>query len=232
MMLCLPDVLKRDELERIRAALAAGEFVDGRATTGALGRRVKNNLQLPQDSDATRVLAQIIEGALRRHIMFDWAVWPKRIDGIRFSRYDPGMEYGAHIDNALMGRRRAARDQDAPVPLRGDVAFTVFLSDPTDYDGGELVIESPLGPQEIKLAAGEAVVYPASTLHRVARVTRGRRLAAAGWVQSQIRDPAQREILYDLERLKRFLAEKLPDAQEATLVFKTQSNLLRMWAEP
>jgi len=225
MMLCIPEVLTREELDRIRATLAAAEFVDGRATTGVLGVRVKNNRQLARESDVARTLAPIIEAALRRHYLFDWSAWPKRIEGVLFSRYDPGMQYGAHIDNALMGRQRT----DA---ARSDIAFTVFLSDPTEYDGGELVIESPLGPQEVKLAAGEAVLYPASTLHRVAEVTRGQRLVAVGWVQSLVRDPAQREILYDLERIKRLLTQKMPDAPETTLVFKTQSNLLRLWAEP
>ncbi|HZF33408.1 MAG TPA: 2OG-Fe(II) oxygenase, partial [Candidatus Angelobacter sp.] len=112
------------------------------------------------------------------------------------------------------------------------VAFTIFLGDPADYDGGELVIESPLGTQEVKLAAGEAVVYPASSVHRVAQVTRGQRLAAIGWAQSQVRDPAQREILYDLERIKRLMAERLPDAPETDWAFKVQANLLRMWADP
>jgi PKHD-type hydroxylase len=224
MMLCIPEVLKREELDRIRAVLAGAEFVDGRATTGVLGKRVKNNRQLARDSDAAKTLAPIVEAALRRNYLFDCAVWPKQFGGFLFSRYDSGMQYGAHIDNALMGRQHGEA-------ARSDVAFTVFLSDPTSYDGGELVIESPLGPQEVKLAAGEAVVYPASTLHRVAEVTRGQRFVAAGWAQSLIRDPAQREILYDLERVKRSLVEKMPDAPEATLVFKTQSNLLRMWSE-
>jgi PKHD-type hydroxylase len=229
MMLCIPDVLTREELDRIRAALVSVEFIDGRATTGVLGRRVKNNRQLPRESEAAKALAPIVETALRRHYLFDWAVWPKRIDGILFSRYDLGMHYGPHIDNALMG---PSRTMGGGSQSRSDVAFTVFLSNPTEYDGGELVIESPLGPQEVKLAAGEAVIYPASTLHRVADVTRGSRLVAVGWVQSLVRDPVHREILYDLERLKRFVTEKIPGAPEATLLFKTQSNLLRLWAEP
>lgn len=223
MMLCIPDVLTREELQRIRTELNACAFVDGRTTTGFLGRRVKNNLQVPRDTEAAKGLARAVEAALRRNAMFDWAVWPKRIAGILFSRYDPGMQYGSHLDNAIMAK---------PEAMRSDVAFTVFLCDPVEYDGGELVIESPLGPQEVKLAAGEAVVYPASTLHRVAEVTRGQRIVAAGWVQSLVRDPAQREILFDLERMKRGLAEKLPDAPETNWAFKTQSNLLRMWAEP
>jgi PKHD-type hydroxylase len=223
MMLCIPEVLTRAELERLRTALAGAEFADGKATAGYRGRRVKNNLQLSRENAVGKDIAPIIEQALWRNATFGWAVWPKQIRGILFSRYEPGMGYGNHVDNAIMGKASL---------WRSDIAFTLFLADPTDYDGGELIIESPLGAQEVKLAAGEAVVYPASSVHRVAEVTRGQRLAAVGWVQSQVRDPAQREILYDLERIKRLLAERLPDAPETDLAFKTQSNLLRMWADP
>jgi PKHD-type hydroxylase len=223
MMLCIPEVLTRAELERLRTALAGAEFADGKATTGYRARRVKNNLQLARDNAVGKEIAPLIEQALWRSETFGWAVWPKQIRGILFSRYEPGMGYGNHVDNAIMGKASL---------WRSDVAFTIFLADPTDYDGGELVIESALGAQEVKLAAGEAVVYPASSVHRVAQVTRGQRLAAIGWVQSQVRDPAQREILYDLERIKRLLAERLPEAPETDWAFKTQANLLRMWADP
>ena len=167
-------------------------------------------------------LVPMIERALRRNETFSWAVWPEQIRGIRFSRYEPGMLYGNHVDNAIMGKSNA---------WRSDVSFTIFLNDPTDYDG-ELVIESTLGAQAIKLSGGEALVYPSSIVHRVVEVTRGQRLAAIGWVQSRVRDPAQREILYDLERIKRLMAERLPDLPETDWVFKTQANLLRMWADP
>jgi len=223
MMLCIPEVLTRAELERLRTTLAGAEFADGKVTAGYRGRRVKNNLQLSRENAAGNDMALIIEQALWRNETFGWAVWPKQIRGILFSRYEPGMSYGNHVDNAIMGKANL---------WRSDVAFTVFLADPADYDGGELVIESPLGAQEIKLAAGEAVVYPASSVHRVAEVTRGQRLAAVGWVQSQVRDSAQREVLWDLERIKRLMATRLPDAPETDLAFKTQANLLRMWADP
>ncbi len=223
MMLCIPEVLTREELERLRTALAGAEFVDGKATTGYRARRVKNNLQLSRENAVGNELAPLIEQALWRNETFAWAVWPKQVRGILFSRYEPGMQYGNHVDNAIMGKGN---------PWRSDVAFTIFLGDPMDYDGGELMIESPLGAQEVKLAPGEAIVYPSSSVHRVAEVTRGQRLAAIGWVQSQVRDPAQREILYDLERIKRLMAERLPDAPETDWAFKTQSNLLRMWADP
>ena len=223
MMLCIPEILTREELQRLRTALAGAEFVDGKVTTGYRGRRVKNNLQLPQENTVAKDLVPMIERALRRNQTFAWAVWPKQVRGILFSRYEPGMQYGDHVDNAIMGKGNL---------WRSDVSFTIFLGDPTDFDGGELVIESPLGAQEVKLAAGEAVVYPSSSVHRVAEVTRGQRLAAIGWAQSQVRDPAQREILYDLERIKRLMAEELPDAPETDWAFKTQANLLRMWADP
>jgi len=223
MMLCIPEVLTRAELEQLRAALAGADFADGKATAGYRGRRVKNNLQLSRENAVGKEIAPLVERALWRNETFARAVWPKQIRGILFSRYEPGMQYGNHVDNAIMGKAN---------PWRSDVAFTIFLGDPADYDGGELVIESPLGTQEVKLAAGEAVVYPASSVHRVAQVTRGQRLTAIGWAQSQVRDPAQREILYDLERIKRLMAERLPDAPETDWAFKVQANLLRMWADP
>lgn len=223
MIYCVPEVLTRDEIGTLRHTLASAVFVDGKTTTGSRARRVKNNRQIPRDAPGVKPLAELVEKALRRHRLFNWTVWPKRIGGILFSRYDPGMEYGDHVDNAIFGTTD---------PMRTDVSFTLFLSDPLDYDGGELTIESPLGGQEVKLAAGEVVLYPSSTLHRVAPVTRGCRFAAVGWVESLIRDPARREILYDLERIKRFMADKLPDAPETDWAYKTQANLLRMWADP
>jgi PKHD-type hydroxylase len=222
-MQCIPEILKHDELQKLQRMLSAAEFVDGKATAGYRARRIKSNLQLPSESPVLKEATSLVERALWRNMPFTWTAWPQRIRGILFSRYEPGMQYGYHVDNAIMGKSD---------PWRSDVAFTLFISDPSEYDGGELVIESGLGPQEIKLAAGEAVVYAASTLHRVAEVTRGRRFVAAGWVQSQVRDPAQREILHDLERIKRLLAEKMPDAPETDWAFKTQANLMRMWADP
>lgn len=223
MIYCLPGVLTRDELQSVRQVVASAAFVDGKSTTGSRARRVKNNRQVPRDAPGANAIAELMERSLRRHRLFNWAVWPKRFGGILISRYDPGMEYGNHVDNAIFGTTD---------PMRTDVSFTVFLSDPLEYDGGELTIESALGSQEIKLAAGEAVVYPSSTLHRVAQVTRGCRFVAVGWVECLVRDPARREILYDLERIKRLMADKLPDASETDWAYKTQANLLRMWAEP
>ena len=134
---------------------------------------------MPEESAVAKDLVLVIESALRRHKIFSWAALPEQIRGIRLSRYEPGMRYGNHVDNAIMGKSKK--------PWRSDISFTIFLTDPTDYDGGELVIGSTLGAQAMKLPAGEALVYPSSTVHRVAEVTRGVRLAAIGWVQSQVR---------------------------------------------
>src|SRR4029450_9919665 len=176
MMLCIPEVLTRAELERLRTALAGAEFADGKATAGYRRRPGKNNLQLSAENAVGKDVAPITEQALWRNATFGWAVWRKQIRGILFSRYEPGMGYGNHVDNAIMGKASL---------WRSDIAFTLFLADPTDYDGGELIIGSPLGAEEVRRAAGEAVVDPASSVHRVAEVTRGQRLAAVGWVQSQ-----------------------------------------------
>ncbi len=222
MLLCLTAVLTQDEILSIRGALANAEFVDGKATAGFRARRVKENEQL-RKGDEPREVDNLVLEALRRHGPFAAAAIPNRIHAPLFSRYRPGMRYGAHTDDALMNKRN---------PLRADVALTVFLSEPLDYDGGELVIQTNFGPQEVKLPAGDAVIYPASSVHHVAEVTRGERLAAVTWVQSHVRDPARREVLHDLLAVRKLLARQMADAPETDLAFKTYSNLLRMWAEP
>lgn len=219
MITCLADVLTPQELARIRQALREATFVDGRATAGWHAREVKRNLQA-QPSAATDELAALVQQALRRHPVFDVAVRPHRMRPLLFSRYQPGMTYGSHVDDAVMGT-----DQ----PLRTDIALTVFVSEPDDYDGGELVTDTAAGEQRFKLPAGCAVVYPASTLHRVEPVTRGERLAAIGWVQSLVRDPAQRELLFDLETARRGLFARDGKTAEFDLLSKSVANLLRMW---
>jgi PKHD-type hydroxylase len=222
MMNCIPGVLTREQISEIRKILDSGAFIDGKATAGYRAKRVKNNQQLEGGSRERKILVPRIIEALNANRDFKTTAWPKRIGGMLFSRYRPGMQYGLHVDNAIM----AKSDN-----LRTDVALTVFLGDPAEYDGGELMIESSMGTQEIKLAAGDVVVYPASTLHRVAEVTRGERVVAVAWVQSFVRDPAKRELLRELDLVKRALDHKLPDQPETDLVFKTQANLMRMWAD-
>ncbi|NOZ11925.1 MAG: Fe2+-dependent dioxygenase [Gammaproteobacteria bacterium] len=222
MHLVIADILNKKELGFISRILDQGEFEDGRLTAGKVAARVKNNLQFKKTDDNRKHLNNTVIKALNGSDVFRSAVLPKRIHRPLFGRYESGMEYGYHVDAALM---------DKPNTLRTDVSVTVFLNDPGDYDGGELTIDSSLGEQKIKLPAGYAFAYPSSTLHRVAPVTRGVRLVAVTWAHSYIRDPAQREILFDLRRVCLGLTALHADSDEAGLANKTHTNLLRMWAE-
>lgn len=199
--------------------LATADFSDGARTAGWNARPVKHNLQATHDA-----AAQLVQQALNRHPLFRTAVFPSRLRAPLFSRYLPGMSYGTHIDNPLMG---------TTTPLRADLAVTLFLSEPADYEGGELVLDTHSGTQAYKLEAGQALVYPATTLHRVAEVTRGERLAAVLWVQSLVRDAAQREILFDVDTVRRSLWQQAGEVStpEFELLSKTHANLLRAWAE-
>jgi PKHD-type hydroxylase len=222
MMILLESVLDAEDVDRVRRGLEAAPWQDGKATAGAAARPVKHNRQAVSDAPAVVALGQFVAAALRRHPLFDVAVRPQRLSPLLFSRYEGGETYGPHIDDPLMGEP----------PLRSDVAFTVFLADPTAYDGGALTISSPLGEQAIRLAAGDAVIYPAGTVHWVAPVTAGVRLAAVGWAQSAVRDPAQRELLFDLANARAQCAAAGVSRETTLLLDRTQSNLLRMWAEP
>jgi PKHD-type hydroxylase len=220
---CIGDVLTFEELDKVRAGFAAMTFVDGKATAGHRAKRVKHNLQADRaQSPQAAEVEEIILAALRRNAEFKRTALPRHIRPPLFSRYERGMHYGRHVDDAVMGSSHRARS---------DLSLTIFVSDPQDYDGGELVIETPFGEQEVKLPAGAAVVYASSTLHRVAAVTRGRRLAAVTWVQSLVRDPAAREILHDLDLVRRACNRLAPDAPETDLAYKTYVNLMRMWSE-
>jgi PKHD-type hydroxylase len=217
-------ILDRPEVDRITSALAELTFVDGRLTAQGAARDVKRNLQLDRTSPELTDIDQLVITAFQRNMEFLTYVIPKRIMYPLFSRYEPGMEYGTHVDDAIMGHLSGH-------PVRGDLAITLFLSAPDSYDGGELVIELPIGEQEIKLDAGEAVVYTAGSLHHVAPVTRGVRLASILWVQSAVRDEALRTILYDLARAG-LHAEVVKNRALSQLLTKSYHNLLRYAAEP
>jgi PKHD-type hydroxylase len=223
MMLVLSDVLTADELATIGAALAAASFVDGKLTAGWHAQSVKQNLQLAAGDPIAIDLQATIGAALERHRLLQAAVRPKLIRPVLINRYDAGMAYGDHTDNALM------RQGDGW--LRSDVSMTVFLNSPDDYVGGELAIETSLGEERFKLAAGSAIVYPSGTLHRVCEVTQGVRLAAVTWMQSWVRDPAQREILFDLDTVRQSIFAQQGKTVEFDLISKTLSNLLRQWAD-
>ncbi|MGF2734458.1 Fe2+-dependent dioxygenase [Marinobacter sp. DUT-1] len=223
MILCIGNILTPEQVSRIRAALDAGQFQDGRKTAGWHARLVKNNEQMAFTTDQAKALRTEVETALTGHPVFQMAVRPRKMTPILFSRYRDGMTYGNHVDDPVMGRGENR--------IRTDISFTLFLDDPESYDGGELVTDTTAGEQSYKLPAGSAVIYPSSTLHRVEPVTRGQRRVAIGWIQSTIRDPAQREVLFDLDTARRQIFEREGKTAEFDLLTKSLANLQRFWAE-
>lgn len=223
MMLILQTVLGPEDLERVRVECDALPWAPGKRTAGPAARGVKENLQADGGDPRTQALERFVREALERHPLFEIAARPQRFSRLLFSRYEPGMAYGAHTDDALIGSG-AGR-------VRTDLAFTLFLSASASYEGGALVVESALGEQETRLEAGDAILYPAGSVHSVAPVTRGVRLAAVGWVQSAIADAGQREILFELSVARTRLAEAGAARGELLRLDKAVSNLLRMWAQ-
>lgn len=221
MILCIASVLDARTLAAVREAMATGAFENGVLTAGWASRLVKNNEQLAA-GPAARSLQQTVIDALAANSVFATAAMPQRFAPPLFARYRPGMSFGIHMDNAVMGEEQ----------LRSDISVTVFLSAPEDYDGGELVMDTTGGEMPYKLAAGSAVMYPSTMLHRVNEVTRGAREVAVTWVQSLVRSAERREVLFDIERVRRTLFERDGKTAEFDLLHKTVSNLRRMWVEP
>lgn len=219
MSLILQHVLAAEDIARVRGELEALTWKPGKHTAGAAARGVKENLQADGAAPRTQALARFVSEALSRHPLFEIAARPRRLSTFMFSRYEPGMAYGAHTDDALMGTEK----------LRTDLSVTLFLSDTESYEGGALVVENALGEQSIRLEAGDAIVYPAGAIHRVEPVTRGVRLAAVSWVQSFIADPSQREMLFDLALTRARLAQAGAAPEDLLRLDKSISNLLRMW---
>ena len=220
MILCIADILDGPGLAALREILAAGVYIDGVLSSGWASRLVKRNEQLGAGPAAERAQEQVI-AALSGNGVFASAVLPRQFAPPLFARYVPGMEFGTHMDNAVMG----------PSHMRSDVSVTVFLSEPEDYDGGELVMETSAGESGYKLPAGSAVAYPSTMLHRVAAVTRGTREVAVTWAQSLIRSADRRELLFDLERVSRSIFERDGKSPEFDLLNKSTANLRRMWVE-
>jgi len=219
MQIVIGNVLTAEEVGTVVAALKRARFVDGRLTAGFAARAVKNNRQAAGSDRSLETIRKLIAARLLGNEIFRLAVRPKALSALLFSRYEKSMHYGSHVDDALIDG------------MRTDVSFTLFLSDADAYDGGELVIESAAGEETFKLAAGSLVAYPATTLHRVAAVTRGVRLAAAGWARSFVRDAAQRELLFDLDTARRQLFAREGKSAEFDLIAKSFANLMRMWAQ-
>ncbi len=217
MQIVIGNVLTAAEIKTVLAALKGARFADGRATAGFAARLVKKNEQA--EGRSLETIRKLVAERILAHEVFRLAVRPKALSPIMLSRYEKGMHYGSHVDDALMDG------------MRTDVAFTLFLSDPKSYAGGELIIESAAGEDAVKLPAGSLVAYPATTLHRVADVTRGVRFAAVGWARSFVRDPAQRELLFDLDTARRQMFARDGKTAEFDLISKSFANLMRMWVE-
>ncbi|MBK3774780.1 Fe2+-dependent dioxygenase [Azospirillum sp. YIM DDC1] len=227
MLLQIPDVLTADEVAHCRAVLEASPWVDGRVTAGSQAVLAKNNRQIPEESDTARELGVVILKALGRNPAFNSAVLPLRVLPPMFNRYDLDMTYGNHVDNAIR-----AIPGTGGMRMRADVSTTIFLSDPGEYDGGDLVVEDTYGTKGVKLPAGHAVVYPSSSLHRVTPVTRGSRWASFFFTQSLVKDDGLRAMLYDLDVAIIDLRRELGDQHPSVLALVNHyHNLLRRWAE-
>ena len=220
-MLTLIEVLGPEDVARVRDGLAEAPFRDGRRTAGSAARKVKSNLQADGSDERVRALADFVRQALERSEVLRLYARPARWSKLLFSRYAPGDAYGLHVDDATMAAEDGGR-------LRTDLSFTLFLSDPESYDGGALVVDGLDGEREVKLPAGGVVLYPTGALHRVEPVTRGQRLACVGWIQSLIRREDERELLFDLGRVR----ASLPDGEARLLLDKSIGNLLRLWTAP
>lgn len=223
MLLTLKAVLKPDEAALARAWLADAPFVDGRLSAGGVARTVKQNEEVETGAPVLEQLNRMIMGNLLRHADFRAGAFPLHVASPLYARYQPGMAYGDHLDDPVMGV--------GGVMFRSDIAVTVFLNDPAEYEGGALVVNTAFGEQRIKLAAGEAVIYPAGSMHHVQPVTRGERLVAVTWVQSMIREAERRELLYGLNAARECLLNNSPEAAETAQVNAAFQNLMRMWTE-
>ena len=226
MLVQIPDILAAGEAAEALAALRGADWTDGRVTAGHQSAQVKHNLQIAEGTPLHTRLGDMVLNGLGRSSLFISAVLPQRVFPPLFNRYDPGMTFGAHVDNAIRQIR------GTPHRIRTDVSCTLFLTPPEDYDGGELVVQDTYGEQRVKLPAGHAVVYPATSLHRVEPVTRGSRISSFFWIQSMLRDDMQRRLLFDLDMAINAATPDLPEGHEAPVALTgIYHNLLRQWAE-
>jgi PKHD-type hydroxylase len=225
MLLPIRDVLTSEQVAEARRVLERAEWVDGRVTAGHQSARAKENRQLPEDSKAACQLGDLVLEALERCPLFMTAALPLRVFPPLFNRYDGGQSFGTHVDNAIR------QVKGTPHRVRTDLSATLFLAGPDEYDGGELEVEDTYGMHEVKLPAGHMILYPASSLHRVRPVTRGTRLASFFWIQSMVRDDAERTLLFDLDMAIQGLGRDQPDHPAALQLTGVYHNLLRRWSE-
>jgi PKHD-type hydroxylase len=223
MLLTIPKLLNPAQLQKVRELIDGASFVDGKLTAGFAASRVKHNEEMQQDRDRMQLLIRVLMSSLGHNERFRFAVLPHRVADPIVARYKPGMTYGDHVDDPIMGSNGPR--------FRTDVSMTVFLNDPDSYQGGELVARTPFGDRRVKLPAGDAVVYPSSSLHHVAEVTEGERLVALTWIQSYVRDPARRELLFELNQARERLLKEAPGAEHTGQVDRSYANLVRMWSD-
>lgn len=225
MLLHIPDVLTPAQVAEARRALDAADWVDGNVTAGAQSAKAKNNMQLPEDHPVARELGDLILQRLQQNPLFIAAALPAKVFPPLFNRYSGGQSFGTHVDNAI---RQVA---GTPHRIRTDLSATLFLADPSEYDGGELSVEDTYGVQSVKLPAGHMILYPATSLHHVRPVTRGARIASFFWIQSMVRDDAARTLLLDLDSAIQGLNRDVPDHPAAVQLTGIYHNLLRRWVD-
>jgi PKHD-type hydroxylase len=222
MLIQIEDVLSPQQLETARRLIAAGSFEDGSTSAGMAARRVKHNEELSLDDARLRELNNLVMGNLVKHPVYRSAAMSLKVAAPYYAHYTPGMSYGEHVDDPVMGQGEL---------YRSDLSVTIFLNGPDDYAGGELVIQTAFSEQQVKLPAGDAVLYPSSSVHRVAEVTRGERLVAISWIQSMVRDPDKRALLHEMNQARETLLHEQPDAEATRQVNHAYINLVRMWSE-
>jgi PKHD-type hydroxylase len=225
MLLPIPEVLTADQVTHVRHMLDAAEWVDGRVTAGHQSARSKDNLQLPEDHPLARELGEMILSALGRNTLFISAALPLKVFPPLFNRYQGGQSFGTHVDNAIR------HVTGTPHRIRTDLSATLFLADPAEYDGGELIVEDAYGVHNVKLPQGHMILYPSTSLHHVRPVTRGARTASFFWIQSMVRDDGQRTLLFDLDLAIQKLGAGMAEHPSTIQLTGVYHNLLRRWAD-
>lgn len=227
MLVHVPNLLSGEQVAHMRGILSGTDWVDGKVTAGAQSAGTKHNLQVPENAPAARALGDIILTALGQNERFTSSTLALRVFPPLFNRYDQGMNFGAHIDNAI----RFVKGASVPIRVRTDLSATLFLTDPADYDGGELVVEDTFGSHKVKLPAGDLVVYSATSRHHVTPVTRGSRWSSFFWIQSMVRDESARTMLFELDSAIQGLRKQLGDNEQVVSLTGLYHNLVRRWAD-
>ncbi|MBS0280081.1 MAG: Fe2+-dependent dioxygenase [Proteobacteria bacterium] len=230
MMVRIPALISADQVAQMRDLMAKAEWVDGRVTAGAQSGQMKHNLQIPENSLEARALGDVILTALGRNELFTSAALPLRVFPPLFNRYDGGMNFGSHIDNAIRFVKPSIGSA-APIRVRTDMSATLFLTDPAHYDGGELVIEDTYGEHRVKLPAGDMILYSATSRHHVTPVTRGSRWSSFFWIQSMVRDERARLTLFEMDKAIQGLRKQVGDNDEVVSLTGLYHNLVRRWAD-